>query len=180
MKGSIIISNVKKSHFPKANKEIKAKEVRFVDENGDMIGVMSIQDALSRAERAGLDLVEISPQAEPPVCKLLDFGKFKYEAKKKVQEAKKKQKVTGIKEMKFRPNIGLSDFDVKVRNIIKFLEQGDKVKVSLWFKGREIVHNELGLQLFHRIIEATTEVAKVEVDPKMEGKQMMMMLAPAK
>jgi translation initiation factor IF-3 len=143
-----------------------------------MVGIVSLFEALGKAERAGLDLVEISPQAEPPVCKLMDFGKFKYEAKKKSQEAKKKQKVTVIKEMKFRPNIGQNDFDVKVRNINKFLEHGDKVKVSLWFKGREIVHNELGIQLFNKIIEGTAEFAKIESEPKMEGKQMMMMLAP--
>jgi translation initiation factor IF-3 len=143
-----------------------------------MVGIVSLYEALSKAEKASLDLVEISPQAEPPVCKMMDFGKFKYEAKKKSQEAKKKQKVTSIKEVKFRPNIGQNDFDVKVRSIIKFVENGDKVKVSLWFKGREIVHNELGMQLFNKIIDATAEYAKVESEPKMEGKQMMMMLAP--
>jgi translation initiation factor IF-3 len=145
-----------------------------------MIGVVSLNEALHQARNSGLDLVEISPQAEPPVCKILDFGKFKYEAKKKAHEAKKKQKVVVLKEMKFRPNIGQGDFDVKMRNISKFLDEGDKVKVSLQFKGREIVHNEIAMNLFHRIIEAAGEKAKLEMEPKLEGKQIMMVLAPSK
>lgn len=145
-----------------------------------MIGVVSINEALNIAINSGLDLVEISPQAEPPVCKILDFGKFKYEAKKKAHEAKKKQKVVVLKEMKFRPNIGSGDFDVKMRSISKFIDEGDKVKVSLMFKGREIVHNEIAIQLFQRIIDAAGEKARIEMPPKLEGKQMMMVLAPAK
>jgi translation initiation factor IF-3 len=145
-----------------------------------MIGVVSLIEALNQARNAGLDLVEISPQADPPVCKILDFGKFKYEAKKKAHDAKKKQKVVVLKEMKFRPNIGQGDFDVKMRNIAKFLDDGDKVKVSLQFKGREIVHNEIAMNLFHRIIEAAGEKAKLELEPKLEGKQIMMVLTPAK
>jgi len=144
-----------------------------------MVGVVPLSDAVRQAQQVGLDLVEISPQADPPVCKILDFGKFKYEAKKKAHDAKKKQKVTVLKEMKFRPNIGQGDFDVKMRNIIKFLDEGDKVKVSLQFKGREIVHNELGHQLFQRIIETAGEHAKVELAPKFEGRQMLMILVPA-
>lgn len=170
------MSKSKKDNLPKANKDIRAKEVRLVAEDGEMLGVMSIFDALKRAEIAGLDLVEISPQAEPPVCKMMDFGRFKYESKKKTQESKKKQRVIVLKEVKFRPNIGQNDFDVKVRNIQKFLQDGDKVKVSLWFRGREIVHNEMGKLLFQKIIAAVGEGAKLELEPKMEGKQMMMIM----
>jgi len=172
------VSKSKKDNLPKANKDIRAKEVRLVAEDGEMLGVMSIFDALKKAEIAGLDLVEISPQAEPPVCKIMDFGRFKYESKKKMQESKKKQKVIVLKEVKFRPNIGQNDFDVKVRNIQKFLLDGDKVKVSLWFRGREIVHNEMGKQLFQKVIDAVGEGAKLELEPKMEGKQMMMIMVP--
>ncbi len=168
----------KKDNFPKANREIRALQVRLVDENGEMVGVVPIAEALRRAEVAHLDLVEISPQAEPPVCKMLDFGKFKYEAKKRHQDAKKKQRITVLKEVKFRPNIGQNDFDVKMRSIAKFLSEGDKVKASLWFKGREMAHSELGLQLFERVIAAAGESAKIELAPKMEGKQMMMILVP--
>jgi len=164
--------------LPKANKDIRAKEVRLVAENGEMLGVMPIFDALKKSEIAGLDLVEISPQAEPPVCKMMDFGRFKYESKKKMQESKKKQKVVVLKEVKFRPNIGQNDFDVKVRNIQKFLLDGDKVKISLWFRGREIVHNEMGKLLFQKVIDAVGEGAKLELEPKMEGKQMMMIMVP--
>ena len=172
------MSKSKKDNLPKANKDIRAKEVRLVAEDGEMLGVMSIFDALKKAEIAGLDLVEISPQAEPPVCKMMDFGRFKYESKKKMQESKKKQKVIVLKEVKFRPNIGQNDFDVKVRNIHKFLQDGDKVKVSLWFRGREIVHNEMGKLLFQKVIDAVGEGAKLELEPKMEGKQMMMIMVP--
>lgn len=145
-----------------------------------MIGVVTLSEALSAALTAGLDLVEISPQAEPPVCKILDFGKFKYEAKKKSHDAKKKQRTVVLKEMKFRPNIGVGDFDVKLRNIIKFLDEGDKVKISLQFKGREIVHNEIAKELFARIIEAVGDKAKLELEPKLEGKQMMMVMSQNK
>ena len=175
---SKVISGAKDSRFPKANKEIRAKLVRLVDENGEMCGVVTIHEALERAEKAKLDLVEVSPTAEPPVCKILDFGKFKYESKKKVHDSKKKQKITVIKEMKFKLNIGQGDFDTKLRKIKEFLDGGDKVKISLWFKGREIVHQEIGMQLFNRIITSLEGVAKIESDPKMEGKQIMMMVGP--
>lgn len=145
-----------------------------------MIGVVSLSEALNYAANSGLDLVEISPQAEPPVCKILDFGKFKYEAKKKAHDAKKKQRIVVLKEMKFRPNIGQGDFDIKMRNILKFLDEGDKVKVSLQFKGREIVHNESAMAIFRRIIDGASEKARIEFEPKLEGKQIMMVLAPAK
>lgn len=172
------MSRSKKDNLPKANKDIRAKEVRLVGVDGEMLGIVSIFDALNKADSLSLDLVEISPNAEPPVCKIMDFGKFKYESKKKLQESKKKQKVIVLKEVKFRPNIGQNDFDVKVRNINKFLHEGDKVKVSLWFRGREIVHNEIGKALFSRIIETVGENAKLELEPKMEGKQMMMIMVP--
>lgn len=142
-----------------------------------MIGVVSIAEAMKRAAAEGLDLVEISPNAEPPVCKLLDFSRYKYDSKKKQQEAKKKQKKTSLKEMKFKVNIGQGDFDVKVNKIRKFLEAGDKVKVSLWFKGREIVHRDKGMELFKKILESLGEVAKIDADPKMEGKQVIMILS---
>lgn len=129
------------------------------------------------ANDAGLDLVEISPNAEPPVCKILDFSRFKYDAKKKIQEAKKKQKKVALKEMKFKVNIGQGDLDVKIRKIKEFLEDGDKVKLSLWFKGREIVHKDRGKELFDRILESLGTLAKVEFEPKMEGKQIIMIIS---
>ena len=144
-----------------------------------MCGVVTIQEALERAERAKLDLVAISPAAEPPVCKILDFGRFKYEAKKKIHDSRKKQKVTVVKEMKFKLNIGQGDFDTKLRKIKEFLSEGDKVKISLWFKGREIVHREIGMQLFDRIIASLGDIAKIESEPKAEGKQVIMMVGPA-
>lgn len=169
----------KGNNFPKAGREIRASQVRLVDQDGNMIGVVNIREALAEAEKAGLDLVEISPNAEPPVCRILDFGKYKYEAKKRVHDAKKKQKIIVIKEMKFKANIGQGDFDTKVRKIKEFLEEGDKVKVSLWFKGREIVHNEVGMELFERILQNLEGHVKVDVAPKMEGKQIMMVLSPS-
>lgn len=152
--------------------------MRLVNENGDMLGVVGIREALDLAEKAGLDLVEISPNAEPPVCKILDFGKFKYETKKRLHDAKKKQKIVVLKEMKFKPNISQGDFDVKLRKIKDFLKEGDKVKISLWFKGREIVHNEIGMKLFERISAELHEIAKVDQAPKMEGKQIIMVVSP--
>ena len=146
--------------------------------DGEMKGVVKLAEALYAAAQANLDLVEISPQAEPPVCKIMDFGKYKYESKKRLQESRKKQKVVSIKEIKFRPNIGSGDFEIKLRNIKKFLEEGDKVRVSMWFRGREIVHNELGKALFLRIIEAVEAIAKIELEPRMEGKQILMILVP--
>ncbi len=142
-----------------------------------MIGVVSIADAMRQASAKGLDLVEISPNAEPPVCKILDFSRYKYDSKKRQQEAKKKQKRTSLKEMKFKVNIGQGDFDVKINKIRKFLESGDKVKVSLWFKGREIVHRDKGHELFQKVLESLREVAKIDAEPKMEGKQIIMILS---
>ncbi len=143
-----------------------------------MIGVVSIEKAILQAKEAGLDLVEISPNAEPPVCKILDFSRYKYDAKKKLQEAKKKQKKTSLKEMKFKVNIGIGDFEVKMNKIRGFLKDGDKVKISLWFKGREIMHREKGDQLFQKIIESLGPNAKIDSEPRMEGKQIIMLVSP--
>lgn len=151
----------------------------MVGVDGEMIGIISLREAMQLAKEANLDLVEMSPDAKPPVCKLLDFSRFKYEAKKRKTDAKKKQKRTALKEMKFKVNIGQGDFDVKVRKIRGFLEDGDKVKVSLWFKGREIVHRDKGMEVFDKIKETLGEMAKVDQEPRFEGKQIIMLLSKA-
>jgi len=143
-----------------------------------MVGVVSLRDALMAAEDAGLDLVEVAPQAEPPVCKILDYGKFKYEAQKKAAEARKKQKVIEVKEIKLRPNIDDNDYDVKMRAAMRFLEEGDKVKVTMRFRGREMAHQDLGMNVLMRVRDQLDEKAKVEQMPKLEGRQMIMVLAP--
>ncbi|GEO81054.1 translation initiation factor IF-3 [Pararhodospirillum oryzae] len=163
---------------PRANREIRIPEVRLIDENGENVGVVPTREALFRAESAGLDLVEISPNADPPVCKILDLGKFKYEAQKKKNEAKKKQKVIEIKEIKIRPNIDDHDYDVKMRAARKFLEDGDKVKVTLRFRGREMAHQDIGMGVLKRVSDDVAELAKVEQHPKLEGRQMIMVMAP--
>jgi translation initiation factor IF-3 len=150
--------------------------VRLVDVDGAMIGIVSLEVAVKMAAEKTLDLVEISPQGDPPVCKILDFGKFKYEAKKKANEARKKQKVVELKEIKLRPNIGQNDYDVKVRSIVKFIGEGDKVKVTLRFKGREMAHQEIGMNLLIRLQNDLVDVVKVELSPRLEGKQMLMIL----
>jgi translation initiation factor IF-3 len=152
--------------------------VRLVDQTGSMIGVLPLDEALERAEEAGLDLVEVSPTADPPVCKILDYGKFKYDAQKRAAEARKKQKTIDIKEVKMRPGIDQHDYGVKMRNITKFLDAGDKVKVTLRFRGREMAHQELGLRVLDRVKEELEAIGKVEQFPKMEGRQMTMVLAP--
>jgi len=143
-----------------------------------MVGVVGIRDALMAAEEAGLDLVEVSPNAEPPVCKILDYGKFKYEAQKKAAEARKKQKIIEVKEIKLRPNIDDNDYDVKMRAARRFLEEGDKVKVTMRFRGREMAHQDLGMNVLVKVRDHLDELAKVEQMPKLEGKQMIMVLAP--
>jgi translation initiation factor IF-3 len=153
-------------------------EIRLIDGEGEMLGVLNIFDALQAGWDAGLDVVEVSPNAEPPVCKLLDFGKFKYEQQKKANEARKKQKVIEIKEIKMRPGIDDHDYDVKKRAMTRFLEEGDKVKVTLRFRGREMVHQELGYKLLERLKADLGELAKVEAHPRMEGRQMTMVVAP--
>ncbi len=143
-----------------------------------MIGVLSLHEALAQAEQFGLDLVEVSPNADPPVCKILDFGKFKYEAQKKKNEAKKKQKVIEVKEIKMRPNIDDHDYQTKMRAVNRFLEEGDKVKLTMRFRGREMAHQEIGLNVLKRVQDDLGEVAKVESHPKLEGRQMIMVVAP--
>lgn len=163
---------------PKINDAIRAREVRLIDENGQNVGIVSKADAMARAEDAGLDLVEVSPDAEPPVCKILDFGKFKYQEQKKAAEARKHQKTVEIKEIKMRPGIDDHDYDVKMRAIRRFFEEGDKVKVTLRFRGREMAHQDRGMTLLERVKEDFSDVAKVEFSPKLEGRQMIMVLAP--
>ncbi|MDC3057288.1 translation initiation factor IF-3 [Alphaproteobacteria bacterium] len=163
---------------PRINKEIFIDPVRLIDNNGKMIGVVKLQKALDMAEDIGLDLVEVSPNAKPPVCKILDHGKFKFEAQKKAAKAKKKQKVIDIKELKFRPNIDLNDFNIKIKSIKKFLAAGDKVKISLRYRGREMAHRELGIQVLERVKEETKDISKVELEPKLEGRQAVMILTP--
>jgi translation initiation factor IF-3 len=152
--------------------------VRLIDENGEQVGVVSRDDALRAAENAALDLVEVSPNADPPVCKILDFGKLKYEQQKKKNEARKKQKTIEVKEIKMRPNIDTHDYDVKMRAIHRFLGEGDKVKVTLRFRGRELAHQELGHKLLERVRGDLDELAKVEQVPTLEGRQMIMVMAP--
>ncbi|MGI9373362.1 MAG: translation initiation factor IF-3 [Hyphomicrobiales bacterium] len=163
---------------PRANDRITTAEVLVIDEEGNMKGVMSPEEGTALAIEAGLDLVEVSPNANPPVCKILDLGKYKYEAQKKANEAKKKQKVIEVKEIKMRPNIDTHDYDVKMRAMKKFFDNGDKVKVTLRFRGREMAHQELGRDLLFRVKDDTEDIAKVEADPKLEGRQMIMVLAP--
>ena len=152
--------------------------MRCIDPDGEQLGVLDTFDAIRKAEDFGLDLVEVQPNADPPVCKILDYGKFKYEAQKRANEARKKQKIIEVKEIKLRPNIDEHDYQVKMRNVQKFLSAGDKVKVTLRFRGREMAHQELGASVLTRVREETDEFAKVEAMPKMEGRQMIMLLAP--
>ena len=153
-------------------------QVRLVDERGEMVGVVSRNEALDMAVDAGLDLVEIAPNADPPVCKVLDFGKYKYEEQKKKNEAKKKQKVIEVKEVKFRPSIDDHDYDVKMRSMTKFIGEGDKVKVTMRFRGRELAHQELGMDVLMRVKGDLDSIAKVEQFPRMEGRQMTMVVSP--
>lgn len=150
----------------------------MIDGEGENVGVVSKQRALAMAEEAGLDLVEVAPESRPPVCKLMDFGKFKYQTQKKANEARKKQKVIEIKEIKMRPNIDQHDYDVKMRSMSRFLDEGDKVKVTLRFRGREMAHQDLGLKVLQRVRDDLDEVSKVEQFPKMEGRQMTMVISP--
>ncbi len=163
---------------PRVNRAITVAEVRLIDETGENVGVVSTSDALDRADNAGLDLVEISPGAEPPVCKILDYGRFKYQDQKRKNEARKKQKTVDVKEIKMRPNIDQHDYDVKMRAINRFIDEGDKVKVTMRFRGREMAHQDLGLKVLDRVRDQLEEVAKVEQFPKMEGRQMTMVVAP--
>jgi translation initiation factor IF-3 len=163
---------------PRVNEEIRIPQVRLIDELGEMQGVMTAREAMQRAFSVGLDLVEISPNADPPVCKILDFGKFKYEQQKKKNEAKKKQKVIEIKEIKVRPNIDENDYQVKMRAMKSFIEEGDKVKVTLRFRGREMAHQDSGVRVLERIRAEMDTTSKVEQMPRMENRQMVMVLSP--
>ena len=163
---------------PRINDEIAVPRVRLVDDKGRMVGVVGRNEALAMAVGAGLDLVEIAPNADPPVCKILDYGKYKYEEQKKKNEARKKQKIIEVKEIKLRPSIDDHDYDVKMRSMIKFIEDGDKVKVTMRFRGRELAHQELGMNVLVRVRDDLDEIAKVEQMPRMEGRQMTMVVSP--
>ncbi|KEF39552.1 bacterial translation initiation factor 3 (bIF-3) [Schinkia azotoformans MEV2011] len=160
------------------NEEIRAREVRLVGANGDQIGIKSRNEALEMAQTANLDLVMVAPNAKPPVCRIMDYGKFRYEQQKKDKEARKNQKVISIKEVRLSPTIEEHDFNTKLRNAIKFLEKGDKVKASIRFKGRAITHKEIGQRVLDRLAEQCAEIAVVEQKPKMEGRSMFIVLAP--
>lgn len=162
------------------NGEIRAKEVRLIDQDGEQVGIMPVRDALARAEAVSMDLVEISPEAEPPVCRIMDYGKFVFEAKQKKKEAKKKQHQVQIKEIKLRPGTEEADYQVKLRAIIRFLEEGDKAKVTLRFRGREMAHQDIGMKQLQRIETDLAEIGAVEQHPKMEGKMMSMLIGPKK
>ncbi len=163
---------------PRYDQLIESEKVRVIDENGENLGTMYTREAVEQANGVGLNLVEVSPNADPPVCKFLDVGKYRYEAQKKANLARKTQKTQDIKEVKMRPNIDTHDYDVKMRNVNKFIDNGDKVKVTLRFRGREMAHQELGMNLLKRVQDDTVETAKVEAFPRLEGRQMLMVLAP--
>lgn len=183
--GRVEIARVKGRRFSKSkepevriNNRIRAREVRLVDTDGSQLGVVAIQEALNLSEDRGVDLVEVAPNANPPVCRLMDYGKYKYELKK--QAAAKKQKSQTVKEIKFRPNIGSHDLDVKINHIREFLEEDNKTKIRIFFRGREIVHPELGQSLANRILERVADLGGVDIPPKMEGKNLTMVITPKK
>ena len=163
---------------PRFDDMIQSDKVRVIDENGENLGVMFTNEAIEQANEIGLNLVEVSPNADPPVCKFLDVGKYRYEAQKKANAARKTQKTQQIKEIKMRPNIDDHDYDVKMRSVRKFIEEGDKVKMTLRFRGREMAHQELGMNLLKRVQDDTAEIAKIEAYPRLEGRQMLMVLSP--
>ena len=170
----------KRGPEPRVNREIIADKIRLIGADGEMVGVTSVAEGMRVAAASGLDLVEISPNAEPPVCKVMDYGKFRFAEQKKFQEARKKQKVIQIKEIKIRPGIGQHDLDIKVRAIHKFLDEGDKVKLTLRFRGREMAHMELGMAVLMKVKETLGDKIRVEHEPKTEGRQVIMVVAPAK
>nr|WP_300549261.1 translation initiation factor IF-3 [Roseovarius sp.] len=163
---------------PRINERIRCDEIRLIGADGENVGVVSPDRAMEMAADAGLDLVEISPNAAPPVCKIMDFGKYKYETQKREAEARKKQKIIEVKEVKFRPGTDTHDYEVKMRNVVKFLQNGDKVKITLRFRGREMAHQDLGRQLLERIAADINGIGRVENMPKMEGRQMIMIIGP--
>ena len=166
------------SDGPRINEMINSRSVRCIDPDGEQLGILSIDEAVNKAEELGLDLVELQPNADPPVCKILDYGKHKYQAQKRANEARKKQKIIEVKEIKLRPNIDQHDYQVKMKAVRKFIDGGDKVKITLRFRGREMAHVELGTDLLSRVQEDIDDFAKIESMPKMEGRQMTMILAP--
>ncbi|MAI61944.1 MAG: translation initiation factor IF-3 [Micavibrio sp. TMED27] len=167
----------RKDDGPRTNNDITVDEVRVINAEGDMLGVMPVKRAVQLAEEAGLDLVEVSPNANPPVCKILDYGKYKYEQQKKASEARKNQKTVDVKEVKIRPGIEDHDYQVKMKNARKFLEKGDKVKVTMRFRGREMAHQDIGLNLLKRMQEELSDISKTDLEPKLEGRQMIMVLS---
>ena len=180
------MSNFKPNYFqrrskpqvPKANERIKALDVQVIGSEGNNLGVMQLKQAIHLAKEEGLDLIEISPNANPPVCKIMDMGKYKYDMQKKANQAKKKQKIVSLKEIKLRPGTETHDYNFKIKNAKKFITKGDKVKFTVKFKGREMQHVELGKDLMKRIIEDTKDISKVETQPKFEGRQMIMIIQP--
>ncbi len=160
------------------NAEIRVPEVRLIDSEGEQLGVVKIAEALQKAEEADLDLVEIAPDAQPPVCRIMDYGKFRYQEQKRQQEARAKQKTVNVKEVKFRPATDEGDYQVKLRNVRRFIESGDKAKITLRFRGREMAHQKLGMQVLERVKDDLGELVQVESMPKLEGRQMVMVLAP--
>ncbi|ATP28016.1 translation initiation factor IF-3 [Chromobacterium violaceum] len=174
------MSAIAQEREARINGEITAREIRLVGKEGEQIGIVSLREAMALAEENDVDLVEISPTAQPPVCKLMDYGKYKYEQSKKRHEAKQKQKQVQIKEIKFRPGTDDGDYNVKLRNLVRFLTEGDKAKVTLRFRGREMAHQDIGLALLKRVEADLAEVGTVEQFPRLEGRQMVMMIAPKK
>ncbi len=173
-----VVSTPAKRKGPRINQDIVAENVLLIDQNGEKQGVMPLHSALEAAAEAGLDLVEVAPGSDTPVCKILDYGKLRFQAQKKRSEAKKKQKSADLKEIKMRPNIDVHDYQVKIRAMKRFFEQGDKVKVTIRFRGREMAHQDRGRALLERVREDFADTAKVEFEPKVEGRQMMMVMAP--
>ena len=165
---------------PRVNEQVVCTEIRLIGAEGENVGLITPENALNMATEVGLDLVEISPNAEPPVCKIMDFGKYKYEQQKKESEARKKQKTIDVKEIKFRPNTDTHDYEVKMRSVTKFLDNGDKVKITMRFRGREMAHQELGRQLLERVSEDTKDIGKIDTIPKLEGRQIVMLINPTK
>ena len=181
---ALFISSFTRRCFPisrdslRINEEIRIREVRVTSASGEQLGIMATRDALRMAEEQHLDLVEVAPKAKPPVCRIMDFGKYRYEQQKREKEAKKKQKIVTIKEVKLRPNIEQHDFDVKLKNALRFLEEGNKVKVTIMFRGRELSHPELGREVLNKVADRLKELVSIERDAKLEGKNMTMILAP--
>ena len=167
-----------KDRGPRSNNRISSPEVQVISSDGENLGTLNTNEAISMAKNQGLDLIEIAPNANPPVCKIMDMGKFKYDAQKKANQAKKKQKIVSLKEIKLRPGTETHDYNFKIKNAKKFISKGDKVKFTVKFKGREMQHTELGKELMNKIIDETKDIAKVESHPKFEGKQMVMIIQP--